>query len=68
MDQNEIYHPKNFKDTVSIKMKKMDFLNFINIVTSYQTINMIHKENPLYKYLCHFIPYIPKKMMKIKKI
>ena len=36
MDQNEIYHPKNFKDTVSIKMKKMDFLNFINIVTSYQ--------------------------------
>ena len=67
MDQNEIYHPKNFKDTVSIKMKKMDFLNFINIVTSYQTINMIHKENPLYKYLCHFIPYIPKKNDEEKK-
>ncbi len=67
MDQNEIYHPKNFKDTVSIKMKKMDFLNFINIVTSYQTINMIHKENPLYKYLCHFIPYIPKKNDEDKK-
>ena len=61
MNLKQILNPKNFEGTIKERMKKVDFGYFIFLVTSYKTIHMIHKRNPLYKYIHHFIPYISKK-------
>ena len=61
MNLKQILNPKNFEGTIKERMKKVDFGYFIFLVTSYKTIHMIHKRNPLYKYIHHFTPYISKK-------
>jgi hypothetical protein len=45
----------------------MDLSYFLLLLTSYKTMQMIHIKNPLYKYLCHFIPYVSKKNNEIKE-
>ena len=67
MKQSKIISPKDFEGTISKRMKKMDLSYFLLILTSYKTMQMIHIKNPLYKYLCHFIPYAPKKNNEIKE-
>ena len=67
MKQNRLISPKDFEGTISKRMKKMDLSYFLLILTSYKTMQMIHIKNPLYKYLCHFIPYAPKKNNEIKE-
>ena len=67
MKQNRLISPKDFEGTISKRMKKMDLSYFLLILTSYKTMQMIHIKNPLYKYLCHFIPYTPKKNNEIKE-
>ena len=61
MNLKQILNPKNFEGTIKERMKKVDFGYFIFLITSYKTIHMIHKRNPLYKYIDHFTPYISKK-------
>ena len=67
MKQSKIISPKDFEGTISKRMKKMDLSYFLSLLTSYKTMQMIHRKNPLYKYLCHFVPYVPKKNNEIKE-
>ena len=67
MKQSKIISPKDFEGTISKRMKKMDLSYFLALLTSYKTMQMIHIKNPLYKYLCHFVPYVQKKNNEIKE-
>ena len=66
MNQIDFLNPRNFEGTVFKRMKNIDFGYFIYLVTKYKSLNMIHPNNPLFKYIHHFTPYIPKEKKENK--
>ena len=66
MEQIQIQNP--FEKMANSRISKMDFLTFMELISTYKTLNMFDQNNPLYMYICYFVPYTPKINQKQKKL
>ena len=64
----QIQYQNSFEKMANARIAKMDFLTFMQLISSYKTLNMFNQNNPLYMYICNFIPYTPKINKKQKKL
>ena len=64
----QIQYQNSFEKMANARIAKMDFLTFMQLISSYKTLNMFNQNNPLYMYICYFIPYTPKINKKQKKL
>ena len=66
MEQIQFQNP--FEKMANSRISKMDFLTFMELISTYKTLNMFDQNNPLYMYICYFVPYTPKINQKQKKL
>ena len=66
MEQSQNQNP--FEKMAEARISKMDFKTFMELILTYKTLNMFNPNNPLYMYICYFVPYTPKINKKQKKL
>ena len=66
MEQIQFQNP--FEKMANSRISKMDFLTFMELISTYKTLNMFDQNNPLYMYICYFVPYTPKINEREQKI
>ena len=66
MEQTQNQNP--FEKMANERISKMDFKTFMDLILTYKTLNMFNPNNPLYMYICYFVPYTPKINKKQKKL
>ena len=63
MEQTKNQNP--FEKMANERISKMDFKTFMDLILTYKTLNMFNPNNPLYMYICYFVPYTNDKCNKI---